>query len=83
MHFLARKINFSSLNFFSFNNWKIKIYEYLKTFHEGQKFLDLKKIERGGGVHPGGHPTPPPSPYSQPLSQKNGGGGTTTPPLIP
>ena len=32
MHFLGRK-KILKLNFFSLNNWKINIYEYLKTFH--------------------------------------------------
>ena len=41
-HFLGRKNNFSSLNFFSLKNWKINIYEYLKTFHERQKFISEK-----------------------------------------
>ena len=42
MHFLGRKTYFSSPNFFSLKKWNINIYEYLKTFHEEQKFISEK-----------------------------------------
>ena len=41
MHFSGRKNNFLSLIFF-LKNWKINIYEFLKTFHERQKFISEK-----------------------------------------
>ena len=41
MYFLSRKNHFLSLKFF-LENWKSDIYEYLKTFHERQKFMSEK-----------------------------------------